>query len=120
MRANPAVNPAVRFQFSGCLFCQQCRLVSVDTQFLLSHLVVVHSEEGVAGMLGEDPRDCISRLKRFLKDTKQKELMFRYQADCEEFTVEYYRYGGIRFCSFLTYSINVQITFRNSRMYVFL
>jgi len=77
--------------FSSCLFCQQCRMVSVDTQFLLSHLLVVHSEHGVVELLKEEPKDCITRLKRFLRDTRQKELMFRYQGDGEEFTLEYYR-----------------------------
>ena len=47
--------------FSSCLFCQQCKTVSVDAQFLLSHFHIIHSEDGVNDMLGENAQHCIAR-----------------------------------------------------------
>ena len=65
-----------------CLFCQQCRTVWVEAAFLLSHIVLVH-----AG--GQAEQAVIAAIKRFGRDTRGKEVMFRYQS--EHFQLDCYR-----------------------------
>lgn len=77
--------------YPNCLFCQQCKTVSVDAQFLLSHLHIIHSEESLTNYLGEDAQHCISRIKRYLRDKKEKEILFNYIAPEEIFVLEFYR-----------------------------
>ena len=77
--------------YSSCLFCQQCKTVSVDAQFLLSHFHIIHSEDGVNNKLGENAQHCISRIKRYLRDIRRKEILFNYIPPEELFVLEFYR-----------------------------
>ena len=77
--------------YSSCLFCQQCKTVSVDAQFLLSHLQIIHSEDGVSNSLGENVQHCIARIKRYLRDIRKKEILFNYIPAEEIFVLEFYR-----------------------------
>ena len=77
--------------FSSCLFCQQCKTVSVDAQFLLSHFHIIHSEDGVNDMLGENAQHCIARIKRYLRDIRKKEILFNYIPTEEIFILQFYR-----------------------------
>merc|ERR1712142_1203387 len=66
-----------------CLFCQQCHTVWVEAAFLLSHMVVVHSG-------GEREQEVIGTIKKYLRETRGKEVVFRFQ-DTEQFSLDYYR-----------------------------
>lgn len=77
--------------FTSCLFCQQCKTVSVDAQFLLSHFHIIHSDNGVDSFLGENTQHCIARIKRHLRDIKKKEMLFNYMPPEEIFILEFYR-----------------------------
>ena len=55
-----------------CLFCQQCRTVWVEATFLLSHMIMAHGG-------GEREESIISAIKKYHKDTRGKEVMFRYE-----------------------------------------
>ena len=69
---------------TSCLFCQQCKTVWVEATFLLSHLVVVHQG-------GEDTTAAIHRIKRLQRDTRGREVMFRYTDTEETFSFDFYR-----------------------------
>jgi len=77
--------------FTSCLFCQQCKTVSVDAQFLLSHFHIIHSDDGVNNSLGENAQHCITRIKRYLREARRKEILFNYCPPEEIFVLEFYR-----------------------------
>ena len=78
-------------KFVTCLFCQQCKTVSVDVTFLLSHFHIHHLQDGVNNIMGETAQNCIQRVKKYLKDTKRKEVLFNYCPREELFVLEFYR-----------------------------
>ena len=78
-------------KFIGCLFCQQCKTVSVDVSFLLSHFHIHHLQDGVNNLMGETAQNCITRIKKYLKDTRRKEVLFNYCPREELFVLEFYR-----------------------------
>ena len=57
---------------SGCLFCQQARVVTVDAIFLLSHLTVVHDRDVVEQKLDENVETAILRIRTNLKGNRLK------------------------------------------------
>jgi len=61
------------------LFCYQACFISVDTLLVLNHLNASYSPAEVKGVLGEDPQHCIDRLKKHLKDMRQKDSIFTYE-----------------------------------------
>ena len=69
---------------TACLFCQQCKTVWVEATFLLSHLVVVHQG-------GEVATGAIQRIKRLQRDTRGREVMFRFTDTDQQFTFDFYR-----------------------------
>ena len=77
--------------FSSCLFCQQCKTVGVDAQFLLSHLHIIHPADQVGRLLGESAQPVIARIKRYLRDIRRKEIIFHYLSPEEKFTTNFYR-----------------------------
>jgi len=77
--------------FSACLFCQQCKTVGVDSQFLLSHFHIIHPGEEVVRLLGEQPQAAIARLKRYLRDIRRKEIIFHYLPTEQRFATSFYR-----------------------------
>ena len=60
-----------------CLFCQQARIITIDAIFVYSHLTT-HDSETTMKLLAEDPRDAISRLKKYFKDSRLQEMTFQY------------------------------------------
>ena len=60
-----------------CLFCQQARIITIDAMFVYSHLTT-HDPETTIKLLEEDPRDAISRLKKYFKDSRLQEMTFQY------------------------------------------
>ena len=78
-------------KFVTCLFCQQCKTVSVDVTFLLSHFHIHHLQDGVNNIMGETAQNCIQRVKKYLKDTKRREVLFNYCPREELFVLEFYR-----------------------------
>nr|XP_040572394.1 LOW QUALITY PROTEIN: uncharacterized protein LOC121121511 [Lepeophtheirus salmonis] len=83
-----------------CLVCQQAHLVCVDSTYLLSHLFIVHDNPTVVSILKEDPQKSINRMKRYLKDTKSKEIIFSYQQD-KDLIIDFYScsYCSTKSCS---------------------
>ena len=77
--------------YPDCLFCQQCKTVSVDAQFLLSHFHIIHSDSDINNIMGENAQHCIARIKRYLRDIKKKEILFNYIPPEEIFILEFYR-----------------------------
>ncbi|CAB4067934.1 unnamed protein product [Lepeophtheirus salmonis] len=80
--------------------CQQAHLVCVDSTYLLSHLFIVHDNPTVVSILKEDPQKSINRMKRYLKDTKSKEIIFSYQQD-KDLIIDFYScsYCSTKSCS---------------------
>ena len=65
-------------------FCQQVKIVNVDAVFLLSHLMKTHDRQLIHKYLGEDAQDSITRIKSFLRDSKEcSEVVFSYSTDAK-------------------------------------
>ena len=62
---------------SRCLFCQQARVVTVDSIFLLSHLTVVHDRDIVEQKLDENVETAILRIRTNLKGNNIFKLLTR-------------------------------------------
>ena len=56
---------------TDCLLCQQCKTVWVEATFLLTHMITVHQG-------GEFEESLIAAIKKYHKETRGKEVIFRY------------------------------------------
>ncbi|TRY61774.1 hypothetical protein TCAL_12268 [Tigriopus californicus] len=63
---------------ASCLFCEQAQYISLDTVFILSHLMIVHDRSKVEEVFEESPEFCISRVKKQVRDCRIREIIFNY------------------------------------------
>ena len=68
---------------ADCLVCLQAKDIQVDAPFLYTHLKSCQVANGsdpssLASILGESADDCIHRIKSYLRDSRQTELLFDF------------------------------------------
>ena len=69
---------------ADCLVCLQAKDIQVDAPFLYTHLKscqvanAAGNDPGLASILGESADDCIHRIKSYLRDSRQTELLFDF------------------------------------------
>ena len=70
-------------EHTDCLFCQQCRTVWVEATFLLTHMIQVHQADP------NHQERIIEAIKKYHKETRGKEVMFRF-VESSDFVLDEY------------------------------